>query len=423
VSAESGLPGPQETLYDARRRTPAEQEARRSVQEESPDATFYEDVVKIPGFGGKPQRCQDYHAVGFCKEEGHVLLGQRSCSHRGCPDHWRDWLEQSVINGVARLAAWRHVQEGAGKRLLHVVFSPDQDRKWSARDVFQVRSDSYDVADAVGVDGGRMWTHPYRTNDRGDVLFEAATESGEWDEENGKWKLIRDATEPGEWEEVQEYVEAAPHYHGLVACEDFDGEAAPEGWVAKNIRSLPRFHWRDVESYRPMAQVAWYIGSHSAVAELMETNEDGEEVFRTKASTTWFGDLHPASFDPEEELGRAKWEKIKEMAERAVRTEPGGSPKEMECPREECESEVVRIDRLREYVEDGEWWESLEPKQRVRMRGLQLWLVEGIDRPPPGRRGTKESLMTWLERVGGQALREGQASITPGAEPEQGRFS
>jgi gamma-glutamylcyclotransferase (GGCT)/AIG2-like uncharacterized protein YtfP len=422
VSANTDLPAPQETLYDARRRTPPEQEARRSVQEESPDATFYEDVVKIPGFGGKPQRCQDYHAVGFCREEGHVLLGQRSCSHRGCPDHWRDWLQQSVANGVARLAAWRHVQEGAGKRLLHAVFSPDQDRKWSARDVFRIRGDSYEVADAVGVDGGRMWVHPYRTSDRADTIFETVVESGDWDEEDGKWKLIRDMVESGDWEETQEFVEAAPHYHGLVACEDFDSEGAPEGWVAKNIRSLPRFHWRDVESYRPMARVAWYIGTHSAVAELMETTDAGEEVMRTKASTTWFGDLHPAAFDPEEELGRAKWEKIQEMAERAVTTEPGGTPEEMECPRDGCESVVEPIERLEEYVGDEGWMESLEPKQRVRMRGLELWLVERLDRPPPGRRGTKESLMTWLERKGGEVYREGPVASTSPAS-SQGRFS
>lgn len=410
MSATTSVPGIQDTFYDVRRRTPQERDARREALQEAPEKTFYEDVIKIPGYGSKPSRCQDYFAVGFCKDRGHVMLGQRSCGNRSCPDHWYDWLEDNVVNGVARLAAWRHLQDGAGKRMLHVVMSPDQNQRWSASAVYKKRSEAYEVADRVGIDGGRLYVHPYRTDEDLDHLFETAVESGDWDEKDGKWKLVRDLAD--DWEEAQDYIEAAPHYHGLVACEDFDVDAIPEDWVAKNIRSLPRFHVDDVESYRPMAKVAWYVGSHSGVAELSEMTDDGKEVLRTKASTTWFGDLHPVAFDPEAELGTETWEKIKKMAERAVTSKPGGVPDEIECHHEDCESVVVSIDQLDRFVEKDDWLKSLAPEQRVRIRGLELWLLEGIDRPPPGRRGTKDGLMRWLEHKGGLAMRDGSPGLS-----------
>ena len=386
---------------------------RRDRDERRPEKTYFEDVVKLPGFGRKPERCQGFRPVGFCETNGHPVLGQSSCGTRGCPDHWRDWQEESVIAGVARLAAYRHAQDGAGKRMLHVVASPDQDRYWSVDEVWRVRSDAYDVLKKVGARGGCTVTHPYRTSDRGDVLFETAVESGDWEEEEGKWKLLRDASD--DWEEMEMYVDAAPHYHGTVGARDFDPDAVPEGWVVKNIGSFDRFHHRDVESYRDMARALWYLGTHAA-------HQPGRQT------RTWFGDLHPASFDPEEELTAAEWSIIQENAEKAVNTKPGGTPIEdgveaMECPEEGCESRVVPIDRLGEYARDEEWTESLEPRERARIRGLRLWIVEDADRPPPGRRGSRESLMTWLEHRGGQAMRSGLRSKSGASVESQSRFS
>jgi len=413
MSAESGVPQGQRVLQDAHKLSPERRVDLEDRDDRRPEKTYFEDVVKMAGFGRKPERCQSFRPVGFCRENGHPVLGQSSCGTRGCPDHWGDWLEKTVIDGLARLAAYRHTQEGAGKRMLHVVASPDQDRHWSVDSVWRVRSDSYDVIEAVGGRGGCTVTHPYRTSERGDLLFETAVESGDWEEGSGKWKLLRDTA--GDWEEMQAYTDPAPHYHGLVAARDFDPEEIPERWVVKNIRSFERFHYRDVESYRDMASTLWYLSTHA-----------GHQAGRQ--SRTWFGDLHPASFDPEEELTAAEWRIIQDKAEKAVNTKPGGVPVEdgvqgMECPEDGCESAVIGIERLGEFARDEEWMESLEPRERARIRGLRLWIVEDADRPPPGRRESKEALTRWLEHRGGQAARSALGSRSGASGMRQGRFS
>lgn len=408
MSAEADLPPGQRNLYDARRVSPAEQDERRDRDDRRPDKTYYEDIIKIPGFGHKPERCQNYRAVGFCRN-GHPKLGQSSCGTRYCPDHYGDWLEDGVVQDVARLAAFRYAADGWGKRLLHVVLSPEQDRRWSARRVWETRSDAYEVAEAVGVRGGRIFVHPYRTSERADAMFETAVEHGDHDPDDGKWKMLRGAAE--DWEEMLGYVEPAPHYHGLVACEDFDPDGAPEGWVAKNIRSLPRFDYRDVEAYRPMARVAWYLRTHSGV-------QDGRH------SVSWFGDVHPAAFDPEEELPAAVWSKIQEMAEKALASGRGGAALATEperCEHEECEAIVEPIEKLDEFADDEEWLASIEPAQRAQMRGLRLWVIEDGDRPPPGCRGSEESLLRWLERKGGEVVLAGSSSSSS-ASTAQGRL-
>ncbi|MFC7078291.1 hypothetical protein, partial [Haloarcula halophila] len=144
---------------------------RENIRPEPP-TTYYDGAVKLPGYGESPDRCRPLTPVGFC-EEGHTILGRSSCGTRYCPDHWRDWNEEAVINAVARLAAYRHAVDGAEKRLSHIVASPPQDRRYSKRAMWETRSEAYEVLKDAGVRGGMAVTHPYRTNERGDTLFEA----------------------------------------------------------------------------------------------------------------------------------------------------------------------------------------------------------------------------------------------------------
>lgn len=377
-------------------RSPAEQDSRRSPDRGAAGHATFQDFIKLPGLGKQPNRCIPLKPVGFCREHGHPVLGRSSCGTRYCPEHFRDWLEEAVVKQVARLAAYRAAAEGAGKRLLHVVASPDPEQRWSVRKFWETRSDAYDVAREAGVRGGCVYPHPYRTNDDGDRLFETAVESGDWEEDRGKWSLLRDVA-GGEWEEMQRYVEAGPHYHMLAAAEDFDGDAiASSDWVAKNIRSLPRFDYRDVESYRPMAQVAYYLLTHAAVQDGRNTN-------------TYFGEVHPNAFDPADELGAARWERIQENARLAVTTRPGpigasdregAEEEERECPRDGCQSEVVPIDELHEFLEDTEWLASIDETQRLQLQGLQAWAAGLTDRPPPKAARDKQEMLVWLCQQG-----------------------
>jgi hypothetical protein len=361
-----------------------------------PPTTYYEGVIKVPGFEAPPDRCRGLTPVGFC-DHGHTVLGRSSCGTRYCEDHWRDWCEDAVISMVARMAAYRHAVEGAEKPASHVVASPPQERRYSAREMWDTRSEAYDALEAAGVDGGPVVTHPYRTNERANNLFETAKASGEADEDMGRWAFLRDVAE--DWEDMSRYVEASPHYHVPVAPRRYvDGEAAPDGWVVKRLRKLRAFHIRDTEAYRDMVASAYYVLTHTA-------DQTGRQ------STTWFGEAHPATFDPAEELTAAAWSRIQMEAEKAVKEEPGedgeggvsGGPDE--CPREECEAVVRDMMYLPEFLEDEEWVASVLDRRggaaRVaRLRGALVWWDGMADTPPPHVRSDEERMRRWLKSEG-----------------------
>jgi hypothetical protein len=354
-------------------------------------STYYEGVVRLPGYGDAPNRCRDLSPVGFC-EAGHTILGRSSCGTRYCPDHWRDWIKVAVVNLVARMAAYREAQEmGPQRRLSHVVASPPQDRRYSERSLFATRSDAYEALEAAGVRGGAAVTHPYRTNDRGDELYRAAGEAGDLDEDTGRWRFLRDVTE--DWKDLTRYIEASPHYHTLAAGADIDGSKAPDGWIVERVRTFKGFHYRDVEAYRDMAQTAYYVLTHGAAAE-------------GRTTTTYFGELAPASFSPEEELTATRWDTIQRMAEEAV-TAPveegegtGGVDRPEECPREACEAAVRPLADLREKLEDTAWRDGLKWEHRARLRGALVWYSGRSDRPPPSKATDRESLRRWLRELG-----------------------
>jgi len=383
-----------------------------------PPTTHYEEVVRIPGYGEAPDRCRPMTPVGFCKH-GHPILGRSSCGVRRCPDHWRDWIEDAVINMVARLAAYREVQEGAGKRLLHVVASPPQERRYSVRGLWETRSEAYEAFEAAGVRGGAVVTHPYRTTEEADAMFRTAVEHGNVEEDTGKWSFLRDLA-GNDWGEISRYVEASPHYHALAAAEDVDGSKAPEGWVVENIRSMKPFFYRDTEAYRDMVGSAYYVLTHGGV-------QDG------RATTTYFGDVHPNAFNPEEELTAARWDRIQIEAEKAVKgaaDEPegeGSSHGPEECPREDCEAAVLDAVHLRDCLEEDEFVTTVlsfeDGRARLaQLRGILAWWESRTDRPPPHAQTSKGDLLDWLQKRGAVFMPEPPEPVDP-PEPQQVRLS
>jgi hypothetical protein len=294
---------------------------------------------------------------------------------------------------VARLAAFREAATGWGKRLVHVVASPDVDRVSTER-FWSLRSDAQDAVKAAGVRGGYCIAHPYRTSDRADELFATACEHGEWERDWGRWSFLRDLA-GGDWEQWEDLVEAGPHYHFLAAVEDLDPDAVPDGWVVKNVStgeaSFSRFEKRDMECYEEMARRAWYLRTHGAAQ-------------RGRQTATWFGEMHPAAFDPEEALGAAEWRLMQERAADAV----GLAPEEIRdrdgedqlCEHEECEEIVHGLEELRTWLSDGEWVASLPQPQQRRLQGVQVWLLEECALPPPSVRASREQLREWLLETG-----------------------
>lgn len=370
----------------------------------SPERTYYESAVRIPGVGSAPNRCRGYTPVGFC-EAGHVQLGRSSCDTRYCPDHWRGWVRDGTEGAVARLAGFRQAAEGWGKRLLHIVASPEADRVSTDR-FWSLMGDAQDVVEEAGARGGLEIAHPYRTSDRADMLFETAVEEGDWEREWGRWSFLRDLA-GGDWETWETLTEAGPHFHFLVACRDFDPEAIREGWVVKNVRSFSRFEKRDLESYEDMARAAYYLRTHAAVPkgdETQGTNDDDEPV-QDRASVRWFGEVHPNGFKPTEELGSVEWHYIQERAAEAVgkpieEVEDGEGEEERECSAEECEAMVHSIEELSTATANADWMRSIPPKRRHRLRAAEMWLFEETVKPPPAVRSSRGKLREWLLETG-----------------------
>jgi hypothetical protein len=396
------------------------------LEERGPDSglarrAYYEDQILFPGYGEQPDRCMARKPVGFCDESGHTLLASASpCETRKCPEHSSLYRREATVKAVARLAAYRHVQEGAGKRLLHVVDSFDPERHWTAEDFWQERSRSYDVVKDVGGRGGTTFLHPYRTSDEGDWLFEQAVDKGEWEAEWGKWSLLRSTAD--DWEEMKKFIEPGPHAHHLVAAEDFDPDQIPAGRTVKNIRSLERFHIRDMTGYRDMARLVMYLLSHAAfepVASAAGREVPGREEPRTAApsTVTYFGEVHPNSFNPEEELTAAEWQRIQDMARRAVTTRPSDDLPEvgesevghLECPHDGCDGRVVPLDELRQWLRRDPWVRSLDRRERRILFGVLAWIEKVGDRPPPTMNA--ELIREELRQMGKDRERLGMAGL------------
>lgn len=364
-----------------------------------PGRAYYGDSVKIPGTGSAPNRCRGLSPVGFC-EDGHVALGRSSCDTRYCPDHYLGWVRDGAASAVARLAAYRENAEGWGKRLLHLVASPEVDRV-SADRFWSMRSDAQDAVQEAGARGGYCIAHPYRTSDAADELFRTAVQEGDLSAETGRWTFLRRFA-GGDWDKWRSMTEAGPHYHFLVACEDFDPGAVPDGWVVKNVRSFSRFEKRDLEAFEDMARAAWYLRTHGAT----EQYTDAEDKTHIKHTATWFGDVHPASFDPAEELGAAEWHFIQERAAEAVGVpmeemrEGEGAKEERICEVDDCEEILHDLEDLKTFTSDASWMRSIPPKRRHRLRAVEIWMFEESVIPPPSVRSSEARVRDWLLETG-----------------------
>jgi hypothetical protein len=168
--------------------------------------------------------------------------------------------------------------------------------------------------------------------------------------------------------------------------------------------SLSRFDIDDLGCYEEMAQRLAYILSHGA-----------EQL--DKMMTTYFGEVHPAAFDPAEELTDEELAKIDEMVEAAVGLDEGHGPEE--CPHEGCECRVMDLIHLDELLDDDEWVQSVRDhtdggERLAILRGTQAYIKGLTDRPPPSAQSDPEGLRRWLKRQG--ALTTDRSNRSPATE-------
>jgi len=341
----------------------------------------FTNVVQLPGFGLHTETCQRVVPRGVC-EAGHIQLATSSCELRRCPDHWPEWATRGTESAVARLSAFREAQShGWGKRMVHVVLSPEWTSRVTERRLWQRRSEAQQIARDAGLRGGYMVVHPYRTTDELDQLYAEAVDHG-LPGDHGKWRFARELT-AGRWSHLERYLSVSPHYHVIGPARDVT-EADTDRWVVKNIRSLPRHQLEDPEPYEALAGVAWYLRSHAA-------HQQGRH------SASWFGAVHPASFDPAEELGD-RWQTVLDMADHAV--QPPGAEEEATCQCEDCQQPVFEMYELTERMASVGWWSTLDGQIKNQLLGLKLYWVDGMAVPPPSAATDSELMLSWLERKG-----------------------
>lgn len=361
------------------------------------------DIIRVPGFWEADESCENVKPTAFC-ESGHVQFGGESpCGTRTCPHHWLDWRKRAAANIVARLAAYRLAQsDGVDRRALHVVAAPEQDQRWTLNRFWQSRSESYEIVEEAGARGGVCLPHPYRTSDPADELYQGWL-GGEVAQERGRWRVIREYAD--DWDDMRAFTEVGPHFHHLAPVRDLDGDTVAgleerTGWVVHNVRSLAPVYldedevpWRYraeteksaetvvQEGFEDMARLVMYLLSHAAVQPSVG------EAIAERSTVTYWGEVHPNGFDPQEEFTDREWDKIQRLAAEAVghEFEEDGEADEDECWRGECEAVVVPLTDLSEYLSDVReyegWFGSLDVPQQHEILGLKTYLG---DRPPPG---------------------------------------
>ena len=373
----------------------------------------FTDGVKLPGFGLPTKQCQRYVPRGVC-EAGHIQLARSSCELRRCPDHWREWATRGTESAVARLAAYREAQSHAwDKRMVHVVLSPEWGERVTERRLWQRRSEAQQIAKDVGMRGGYMVVHPYRLTSELNELYRTAKDHG-LPGDYKKWRFARELT-GGRWDHLKQYLCVHPHYHVIGPARDVDVSGV-DGWVVKKLSTLPRHELEDPEPYEATARMAWYQRSHAA-------HQAGRH------SASWFGEVHPASFDPlvctscnprgsgvvrdsdgrerpcpacggsgEGPLSPAEWAVVLDMADHAV--EPPGADDEAVCGCEDCEAPVFEMYELASRMATLEWWSTLDGTIKNQLLGLKLYWVDGMAVPPPEVAVDSERLLAWFERKG-----------------------
>ena len=370
-------------------RSPEEIDAARAAHQELVSEWLADSSFSIPGMAARPNSCGKWYPYNVCDECGEPIFSESHCGLRRCPDCWFKWVRDTAENIVVKLQAYRWAQDaGLDRRLIHGMFSPQQEENWTISKIGSMRKDSYEKAKAAGIEGGCAMTHVWRTTDDLDEEFRAATEAGAAEK---KWKYLRENYGKG-W---RRGVEVAPHMHQIAIAPEFEPER-DDGWVARRVRSLaPLYSLSDPESYEDIAGLAMYLLSHTAIA-------DGEQALR------WFGAVYPGGFNAEEELSSGALDTIKRKAAEAVAPE-GENPDELgeiPDPDEECAAgtegcagqpmpiwDVPAAQRMN-------WWEGIAPETRTRMRVAVEWMMGDLD-PPPGMKhpGTEEQAREALEKM------------------------
>lgn len=343
----------------------------------------------IPGRGAKGDRCGVVAPNGFCDaDDPHVTFGRHDCGRRSCPRCWfSSWRNPRTVEVTARLGAARYDAEGAGKRCVHAVVSPESGETGTIEQFYQNRSEAIQVAKRAGIRGGIIVPHGFRVKKRIQEKIEQEREAGNFS--GGDWKWVRE--HDCSW---HNFVYWSPHYHVIGLSRDVDPSNVSDEWVVHNIKrkradgevghSLAPFTLTGSNGYKDMARTVGYTLSHATY-----------EADSNRQVMTWFGDLHGSNFDPEEDISDGPWSKIHRKARVIVGSEgddggdgAGDDDDDRECLRGGCEGTWHPIHEAPDFLDQR--GNDIPEDAYDRIHTAWLWDSGDLEPPPGLKRPTTE---------------------------------
>jgi hypothetical protein len=350
---------------------PEEVEAVGAWPEEMGGVSVYADTsLTIPGTREPPAECGTWGPKQFCKTCGEPHMGPQKCEKRICRDCWRKWRLDRAGAATERLAGARRVEDGAGKRAVHAVASPEPGSVRTLTQFESAKKEAYALAKEKGVRGGLLIPHGWRVREEAKNLWRELKAAGEIGD-MGIWAWVRDR--PEDWRTLTYW---SPHFHIIGLARDV-GESDPDGddgWVFKRVDSFPRFNLTDEDTYRPMFRCVAYLLSHAAL-----------EPDAGKQSIRWFGDLSPGRHGISLEGELKDWEQS--AIERNVEAlgVPGAAEEAATCNEEGCEGDLAPVWSAGSALGDPSWCEQIGRETEARLAAAFEWAI-GEVMPPPGAR-------------------------------------
>ena len=238
--------------------------------------TFTESKIKelelflgfvLVGKGEKGKDCGELIPVFSCQVCHKVHFVKKQCRQKSCPDCWEWWVVSTTKKICLRLLHPKARWLNKGKRLVHLIISPDPTRIWDYVDPvtgeFNVHlrieeALNYLHAKSNGEISGVFIFHPFRPNER---YYEERREEMEEEDENPekelkKWEWIR--SKPNWFD----YVKFSPHLHFVGYVGWLKPPQEGEKFVYKLLKNREG-KYSGIKDKRDVYAVVYYVLTHT----------------------------------------------------------------------------------------------------------------------------------------------------------------
>jgi hypothetical protein len=207
---------------------------------------------------------------------------KHNCRRKACPDCYKGWIREEVDKAYARLLSKESLIRNKGKRLVHIILSPNQDRKPGSREELrELFNEGYEYIKNKGAVGGICVFHAFRATK---MAKRAARKAHKKD-----WVWIRAQKEPEQWYKY------SPHLHLISFINHLAPAEKEEAWVYKQIPDKEGSYagfMRKAKREKEIKGAIGYLLTHAV------TLKGAEDTFH---SVRWFGSCSYNKFITTEE--------------------------------------------------------------------------------------------------------------------------